>query len=147
MAVLNRTLAPPKPKATAALRVGPILLVAGASIIIIGLLRVVQTSQATTANFAVQELQQEKLELETSVRQLEADVAGLSSLARIEREAKRLGLVPPAAYASVDVNVAWEAAGERLPTRFAPEETNEAGGGDLDGSPWWQDVLRHLPFY
>lgn len=147
MAVLNRTLAPPKPKTSTALRVGPILLVAGASIIIIGLLRVVQTSQATTANFAVQELQQEKLELETSVRQIEAEVAGLSSLARIEREAKRLGLVTPAAYESVDVNVAWEAAGERLPTRFAPEESEEADGGHPDGSPWWRDLLRHLPFY
>ena len=70
------------------------MLIAVAALVIVGLLRVVQTSQATTAGFAVQALQQDKLEVETALRQLEADVGLLSSLERIEREALRLGLAP-----------------------------------------------------
>lgn len=147
MAVLNRTLSRTQPKATAALRLGPVLLVAGLVVLIIALLQVVQTSEATTTSFAIQRLQQEKLELEASVRQLEAEVAALSSLSRIEQEVRRLGLEPPQAQESVVVNVAWsEASEQRLPARFAPvgEEPIEVKRED---SSWWQDLLKLLPFY
>ncbi len=149
MAVLNRTLERAQPKATVSLRLGPVLLVAGLAIVIIALLQVVQTSEATTTSFAIQELEQERLELETSVRQLEAEVAALSSLSRIEQEARRLGLEPPQARESVEVNVAWLAADEeRLPTRFAPGEQGQAGvDGHPDSSGWWRDLLKLLPFY
>ncbi len=149
MAVLNRTLARTRPKATPALRLGPVLLVAGLAIVVIALLQVVQTSEATTTSFAIQELEQERLELETSVRQLEAEVAALSSLSRIEQETQRLGLVPPQARASMEVNVAWPGADEQqLPTRFAPPEEEQAESeGHPDASGWWQDLLKPLPFY
>lgn len=147
MAVLNRTLSRTQPKASTALRLGPVLLVAGLVVLIIALLQVVQTSEATTTSFAIQRRQQEKLELEASVRQLEAEVAALSSLSRIEQEARRLGLEPPQAQESVVVNVAWpEADQQRLPTRYAPvgEEPIEVKRED---SSWWQDLLKLLPFY
>ena len=152
MAVVDRTIAPAKPK-TGGLRLQlvPLLLLAAGAVAVIGLLRVVQTSQATTAGFAMQILRQEKLELETSVRQLEAEVASLSSLDRIERDAKRLGLELPERVSYLAVNVAWPATAEDLlPARFAPAE-EQAAAGSLDGSPersgWWQDLLSILPFY
>jgi cell division protein FtsL len=165
VAILNRTLAPARPKLAKPklatpntggfrLQLVPLLLLAAGAVAVLGLLRVVQTSQATTASFAMQSLQQEKLELETGVRQLEAEVASLSSLDRIEREAERLGLELPARISYVTTNVAWPAAAEDLlPARFAPQEdplTAELAAGGIDGSPessgWWQDVLNLLPF-
>jgi cell division protein FtsL len=113
----------------------------------IGLLQIVQTSRATTANFEIQKLEQQKLELGAQVRQLEAEVAGLSSLARIEAEAKRLGLQKPQAVQAVEVNVAAEEAPvNHLPTRFSPAEAEqpEDAGGD---STWWGDLLQLLPFH
>ena len=157
MAVLQRTISPAKPK-TAGLRLQlvPLLLFAAGAVAVIGLLRVVQTSQVTTAGFAMQSLQQEKLELGTNVRQLEAEVASLSSLDRIEREAKRLGLELPERVSYVSVNVARPATAEDLlPARFAPAQDDAPAAwpaaGGVDGSPensgWWQDLLSLLPFH
>lgn len=143
MAVVSRTISPPQQQTSIAVRFRPFLLIAVAALVTVGLLRVVQTSQATTAGFAVQALQQDKLEVETALRQLEADVALLSSLERIEREAQRLGLAPPAAQASVRVNVALPAA-NALPTRFAPEDAEETAGSGA--TSWWRSLLKPLPF-
>ena len=157
MAVVNRTIAQAKPKTGGSrLQLVPLLLLAAGAVAVIGLLRVVQTSQVTTAGFAMQSLQQEKLELETGVRQLEAEVASLSSLARIERDAKRLGLKLPKRISYVRVNVGWPATAEDLlPARFAPAEDDApaagSAAGGVDGRPersgWWQDLLNLLPFY
>ncbi len=143
MAVINRAISPAQQQVSIAVRFGPILLIAVAALVIVGLLRVVQTSQATTAGFAVQALQQDKLGLETALRQLEADVALLSSLERIEREAQRLGLAPPAEQASVRVNVAPPEA-STLPTRFLPEDAEESTGSG--STSWWRSLLKPLPF-
>ena len=145
MAVLDRTHERSQHVATASLRMGPVLLVAGAVILIIALLQVVQTSDAATTNIAIQWLEQEKLELQTLGHQLEAEVASLSSLSRVEREAReRLGLVPSETRESVEVNVAWPAADQpRLPSRFAPEREAEV---DERSSPWWRDLLGLLAF-
>jgi hypothetical protein len=114
--------------------------------VVIGLLQIIQTSQATTANYQIQKLEQQKLELGAQVQQLEAEVAGLSSITRIEAESNRMGLQKPQAVQAVEVNVPVEDASvNHLPTRFAPEVQAEpkASGGD---SPWWRDLLRRLPF-
>jgi len=152
MAVQQRALAAPKLKTESRrLHLMPLLIVAASVVVVLGLLRVVQTSQATTASFAMQSLQQEKLELETSVKQLEAEVATLSSLERIEREATRLGLELPLRVSYASVNVAWSATAEDLlPVRFAPVE-EDAALANVDGSPgeaaWWQYLLKSFPFY
>lgn len=149
MAILNRTLPRSRAKAAAEtprLRLRPVLLISGVALTIIAVLQVVQTSQATTANFAIQDLAQQRLELQAQVRQLEAEVAGLSSLTRIEAEAKRLGLEQPQGTEAVEVNVAWAGASvDRLPTRYALEEQAPPVEEDAD-SPWWRDLLDHLPF-
>ena len=145
MAVLSHTLERTQRRAKVSIRMGQVLLLAGAAIGVIGLLQVVQTSDATTTSFAIQRLEQEKLEVQSLVHQLEAQVALLSSLSRIEGEAReRIGLVSPRAQEAVEVNVAWPAGNQsRLPTRFAPEEEAEVDG---QGAPWWRDLLGLLPF-
>lgn len=147
MAILQRTLTRGAARSTASVRLGPVLLGAAAVIVAIGVVQLMLTSRATTASFKIQQLQQEKLELETSVRQLEADVAALSSLARIEQEARRLGLVPAERVEVVQVNVPPPLDEETgLPTRFLPEEDRSAGVGEQGGSSWWRDLLKLLPF-
>lgn len=152
MAVQQGALVAPNLKtAGRRLHLMPLLIVAAVLVIVLGLVRVVQTSQATTASFAILSLQQEKLELETSVKQLEAEVATLSSLERIEREATRLGLELPVRVSYISVNVARPgSAADLLPARFAPV-TEDAALADVDGSPadagWWQHLLESLPFY
>jgi len=148
VAVANRSIARSGAKAPPQLRLVPVLLLAGAAIVVIGLLQIVQTSEATTASFAIQRLEQRRLELDASVRGLEADVAALSSLERIDREAQRLGLAPPRAQETIEVNVPWPGAEEdRLPSRFAPAAEGEAGeDGSSGGSAWWEGLLDLLPF-
>lgn len=143
MAHLHLTLAAPSPKAIT-LRPGPILVIAMAAILVIAMLQVMQTSRATTANFSIQQLEAEKVQLEAALSELEADVAQYSSLARIEEEAARLGLVPAAGRASLEVNVPLPVSEQRLPSRFAPDEE---AGVDGQGPSWWQDLLKVIPFY
>jgi cell division protein FtsL len=124
-----------------------VLLVAGFAIVVIGLLQVVQTSEATTTSFSIQRLEQERLELRAAVSDLEAEVAGLSSLARIEREAKRLGLEPPVAREAVQVNVPWPGGEAFVPMRFAPAGDAAEVDGHPEESGWWEKLLKPLPFY
>jgi cell division protein FtsL len=147
MAVLNRTIPRPLAKAPArpSIRIGPVLLLAGAAAVIIGLLQVVQMSEATTTNFAIQKRAHEKVQLEASVRDLEANIAALSSITRVEQEANRLGLKPATSREVISVNVAWPGASSPLPSSLAPPEKPKAAGAPKD-APWWRDLLHLLPF-
>jgi cell division protein FtsL len=147
MAVLNRTIPHPLAKVPArpSIRIGPVLLLAGAAAVIIGLMQVVQMSEATTTNFAIQKRQHDKLQLEASVHELEANIAALSSITRVEQEAKRLGLQPATSRDVISVNVAWPGASSPLPSSLAPPDQQEAAGVTKD-TPWWRDLLNLLPF-
>ena len=127
---------------------GRVLLVAGVIVVVVALLQLMQSSEAVTSSFAIQRLGSERLELRTRVSQLEAEIASLSSLSRIEREAQdRLGLEPAAGQQSVQVNVPWPAANQQfLPSRYAPPET-AAADERPEESGWWRDLLELLPFY
>jgi len=146
MAILGRTFSRSEAKITSPLRIGPVLLAVGAVIAVVGVLQLMQTSRATTASFKIEQLSQQKLELETSVSQLEVDVAGLSSLARIQQEAKRLGLGPPVAREVVEVGVPGPSGDSaQLPARSLQHEGPDTKAGEQK-SPWWDDLLKHLPF-
>ncbi len=127
---------------------GRVLLVAGVIIVVVALLQLMQSSEAVTSSFAIQGLGSERLELRTRVSQLEAEIASLASLSRVEREAQeRLGLVPATGQQSVQVNVPWPAASQQLlPSRYAPPEAT-AAEAPTDESGWWRDLLDFLPFY
>jgi cell division protein FtsL len=145
MAILNRSITRAQAKAAAPpMRLGPLLLAVGLAIAAIAVLQLYQTSRATTASFKMQGLEQQKLELDTAVRQLEADVASLSSLTRIEQEASRLGLEAAQARYTVQVNVAPPPQGVGLPTRYAPKIDGAGVGGQQ--ASWWHKLRRLLPF-
>ena len=146
MAILNRTISRTEVEITGpSIRLGPILLAVGAIIAVVAVLQVMQTSRATTANFKIEELQQQKLELETSVSQLEVQVAQLSSLARIQQEAKRLGLGPPASREVVEVSVPGPSGNSaQIPARILQLEPQDTQTGQQ--SSWWDDLLKHTPF-
>jgi cell division protein FtsL len=148
VAIANRRIAHAEQRlAERSLSIGPVLLAAGVIIVSIGVLQIVQTSRATTANYHIQQLEQEKLELETSVRELEASVAGLSSLGRVEEEARRLGFGPARAREVVEVGVPGPSGnGSLFPVRLLPapdfvpalqERTHDA--------PWWRKLLDLFP--
>jgi len=131
VAVLNRTLDRSEPKPATSLRLGPVLLIAGLAIVIIALLQIVQTSEATTTGFSIQSLKQEKLELESAVRGVEAEVAALSSIERVEREAARLGLAPATSRRTRRKKSRRTAhpGGENSWNRFRSTRANRLAGG------------------
>lgn len=124
--------------------------VAGASLAILvlaSLWQVLQTSDATTTGFEIQRLERQRDTLQAQVHSLEAEVAELSSLSRIDREARdRLGLVPPArtVYLKVDQPVPER---QGIPTRYQPAPVEDAALAPPPES-WWRGMLRALlPFY
>jgi cell division protein FtsL len=147
MAILNRTIAHAQAEvAGTSLPLKRVLYAVGALIVVVAVLQLVQTSRATTASFKIEQLQKEKLELETSVNQLEVQVAGLSSLARIQQEAKRLGLGPPASREVVGVGVPGPSGDSaQIPARLLQTEENDALVGEQDSS-WWDGMFNHMPF-
>jgi cell division protein FtsL len=148
MAIANRTLPRTHGEiARQALNVKPILFAVGALIVIVAVVQLVQTSRATTASFKIEQLQQQELELETSVSQLEVEVAGLSSLARIQQEANRLGLRPPASREVVGVSVPGPSGDSaQIPARLLQSDQAGTAAGS-ESSSLWDELLDHLPFH
>ncbi|HXF50584.1 MAG TPA: septum formation initiator family protein [Dehalococcoidia bacterium] len=120
---------------------------AAALLVLASLWQVLQTSDATTTGFAIQRLERQREALQAEVHNLEADVAELSSLDRIDREAReRLGLVPPArtVYLKLDRPVPER---QGIPTRYQPAPVDDVAP-EPPREPWWRGALRALlPFY
>lgn len=120
-----------------------ILALAFGAVALLGLLQVIQTSDATSTGYNIRRLEQDRLDWSARVHRLEAEVASLTSLERVEREAQgRLGMVPAekVLYLEVDVPPPRQ---QLVPRRFSP---SEPGAGSA-GTPWWQALLKLLPFY
>ncbi len=147
MAILNRTIPRTEARIASPVNIGPVLLAVGAVIAVVAVVQLMQTSRATTASVKIELLEQQQLELETSVSQLEVEAAGLSSLARIQQEAKRLGLGPPVAREVVEVGVPGPSGDSaQLPARFLQHEEPDTKAGEQKPS-WWDNLLDHLPFH
>jgi cell division protein FtsL len=146
MSTLDRFIVRPAPRARLkAPSVGArsVLIAAGLALAAAALLQVVQTSNVTTAGYQIQRLDQERLQWQASVHQLEAEVASLASVDRIEQEARgRLGMVPAESRLYLKTNVPVPSH-QLLPTRFSPPEAPE----QRTGEPWWRDLLELLPFF
>lgn len=120
-----------------------VLLGGAMAVVLAGLLQVVQTSNVTSTGFTIQRLEQERLDWQARVHQLEAEVASLASLARVEQEARgRLGMVPAETRLYLEINAPVPSQ-PLLPTRFAP--TPEPA--ESAERSWWQDLLDLLPFF
>jgi len=120
-----------------------VLLWAFAAAALVGLWQVIQISDATTSGININRLEEKRLNLQASVHELEAEVAALTSLDRVEREARgRLGMVPALEQLHVEVNVPAPEQ-QLIPRRFLDPETLSTEPAE----PWWEPLLRLLPFF
>jgi hypothetical protein len=90
----------------------------------------------------MQRLEREQADRRARVHQLEAEVAALSSLDRVERAAReRLGMVPAPKIRYLDVAIE-PPAGLLLPGPFV---VPEAAAAPKEGTSWWDRLLRASP--
>jgi cell division protein FtsL len=143
MATLDR-LAPPAP-APAAPAWTPRRAIAAAFIAAtaIALLQVLQSSSFANTGAKMQKLEAQRADLTAQIKQMESEVAALSSLDRVERGARdRLGMVPARRFDFVSVDVE-SPSGPLLPRPLihaVPDDQPQP-------EPWWQSLLKSLPFH
>jgi hypothetical protein len=108
------------------------------------LLQVNQFSRVTSTGYQINDLNRERAKKQAENHQIEADVARLSSLGRVDIEARvRLGMVPAPRTLSISVNQPVPPR-ESLPTRFLPPEQPAAAAAAA--RPWWKRALMFIPF-
>ena len=146
MAALHRP-AIPAPRILGRPRSGKLVLyVVGAIIVGVALLQVNQFSRLTSTGYEIESLKRERDIKLAENHKVEADVASLSSLARVDLVARtQLGFVPATRRMYIDVNHPVPQRQE-LPTRFQPE-AQPATAAPHNGAPWWQRAIGWLlPF-
>src|SRR5581483_4099377 len=130
-------------------RVSGKLLAALAAAFVIGVavLQVNQFSRATSTSYEIEALNRERAAKQARNYELEAEVAQLSSLGRVEWDARtRLHLVPAERRLYIDVNQPVPDR-QTLPTRFLPSGTDAEpadGAGASARGPWWERILATL---
>ena len=104
----------------------PLVLIGAAMIVgFAAMLPLVQSSGATSRAGSIQQMQQEKNGMQARLRELELEVAGLGSLARIENEAKtrlQMELPKETHYIAVDAPPPEQ---DKLPSRYLPTAPRE----------------------
>jgi hypothetical protein len=119
--------------------IGAVLLVIGAA-----LLQVNQFSAVTGTGYQIEGLRHERAAKLAENHGLEAEVARLSSLARVEIEARvRLGMEPAGRVMHLEINGAVPEH-QTLPTRYLPAEN--ASSAVTADPPLWKRLLDLLPF-
>ena len=141
MATLDRLgPAPPQAQPASTWRPRRAIAAALATVVVIALLQVVQSSSFAHTGQQMQRLQAERTALKAEVYDLEAEVAQLASLDRTERVAReKLHMIRARniQYLSVGVEAP---AGPLLPRPLVvPAE------GQGSGEPWWESLYRALP--
>jgi cell division protein FtsL len=120
-----------------------VLALAIAAVVGGALLQVNQFSAVTGTGYDIEELKREKAAKQAQNHELEAEVAGLSSLARVEIEARtRLQMDKPKAVRHMQVNEAVPDH-QTLPTRFLPQFPVQPSEAD---PPFWRRLLDLLPY-
>ncbi len=140
--LISRPLPKPLPRLTG---VRPVLLGAFLVVAALGLLQVIQTSSATTTGYNLQRLEDERSATQAEVHQLEAEVAVLTSIDRIDSEARdRLGMVP--ADNTMTLSVEKQAPGQQLvPLRYLTEKPEASQAAH--STAWWRKLLGLLSFF
>ncbi len=141
MATLDR-LGPAPTEAQPATTWGPrrAIAVAFATAAVIALLQVVQSSGFANTGHQLQRLEAERIALKAEVYDLQAEVAQLASLDRIERVAReQLGMIQArhVSYLSVGVEAP---AGALLPRTLVESPVASAAA-----EPGWQSLYKALP--
>jgi hypothetical protein len=145
MAVQRPAISLPRPLPRLAMRWWVAAL--SAALLLVALAQVNQFSRLTSTGYEMESLRRVREEKLAVNHQLQADVAQLSSLARVDWEARtRLRMEPPRRRLYINVNQPPPEV-QRLPTRYM-------SGGSAPASPapgaesqaWWQRLLDLLPF-
>ena len=121
------------------------LILVGLVVLGIALVQVNEFSRLTSTGYQINELTAERSARQADNHALEAEVASLSSLARVDWEARtRLHMEPAKQKLYIDVN---GAAPDRqtLPTRFLPSERPAAAPTPAGGTSLWERLVRRLP--
>ena len=146
MAAIQRPALPTPIRSLPRLRAGRVAVIAAAGLVIgLALLQVQQFSAVTSRGYEIEDLKRERLAQQAENHVLEAEVAQLSSLARVDIEARvRLGMEPAKRVLYITVNEPAPTA-QHLPFRFqapAPEATP----APASGRSWLERLLDALPF-
>ncbi|MGB4863912.1 MAG: hypothetical protein WBO97_15775 [Tepidiformaceae bacterium] len=112
------------------------VVVAGVS----ALLPVLQNSLATSRGFDIQATQRQETTLNGQISLLEGEVASLTSIARIERRAREIGLGPAADPIYVHVDEPGPAPA-KLPSEYLPKSDTPP----VSTAPWWKSLVNWLP--
>ncbi len=103
-------------------------------------LPVLQKSGVTARGFDVQRIEVRQTELSAEIRLTEKDIAALTSLDRIERRARDLGLAPGTDPYFVTVDEAGPAPA-KIPAEYLPGPAPKTGEAD----PWWRSLFSWMP--
>ncbi|MEI6664642.1 MAG: hypothetical protein WCL53_00635 [Chloroflexota bacterium] len=107
----------------------------------VGLLQVMQTSQAATAGYEFGALETDRRDLSAQVRSLEAQIAQSANEGQMRELAMaRLGMVPATPSVGIKVDAAAPSR-VTLPERYVvrPQPT------PLPPLSWWESLLRFVP--
>ncbi|MBI2723606.1 MAG: hypothetical protein HYX50_00950 [Chloroflexi bacterium] len=122
------------------------LIVVGALLLLVAvaLLQVNQFSRLTSTSYTMNELNRQRSAQVAENQAVEAEVARLSSLARVDWEARvKLRMEPARTIFYINVNQPLPAQ-QTLPTRFRPvEPAAGVAAPAVAGRPWWR---RLFPF-
>ena len=123
---------------------GKLLLMLAALLLITAAgLQVNQLSAVTGTGYQIEDLKRERALRQAANHDQEAEVARLSSLARVEIEARsRLGMVPATRVRHLNIN-GLVPDHQTLPTRYLPQGPAEAG--PHDDASFIERVLDLLP--
>jgi hypothetical protein len=141
MAALHRP-AIPAPRVLGK-RPGRLLAYAAVALVVVAaVFQVNRFSQLTSRGYEINELNRQRAEQQAANHVIEAEVARLSSLARVDIEARvRLHLEPAQQKMYVSVNHDVPAR-QSLPTRFLPASRPVAPPADV---PWWERIIGLMP--
>jgi len=120
-----------------------VLTIAVVAVGLAGLLPLLQSSQTTTIGHNIRQLERQRNDWQARIHELEAEIASLAALDRIDKEARqRLDMQTPehTVYLSVDVPSPET---QPVPARFFSPDKQQTVTED---ESWWQSLLDLLPF-
>ena len=103
------------------------------------MLPVLQNSTATSRGFNMQHFQADETKLKGEISLVEANVAVLTSLSRIERRATEMGLGPTDNPIYVRVDIAGPAPA-KIPSEYLPTHAPTRD----EPEPWWRSLFNSL---
>ena len=116
-------------------------------VVVVAGAQVDQVMRLTSTGYEIDALEQQRSEKLAANHELEAEVARLSSLARVEIEARvRLGMEPAKSRFYIEINPPLPER-QTVPTRYLPQagDTQPADAADGDESIW-KRIGDLLPF-